>query len=755
MPLPYPTQAAVCFNFISKGENVMNRFYWFVISALVLLMGVGGTLSSNAGAIAEAQRPRSAESKATSNPSGTWECWGDNPVNQCHNSLHRVVASSPGKAWAVGSSGTLIQYTNNEWTDIDSPFTANINGIDALADDDVWAVSPGNVLIGSPGGVLHWDGSDWSVIDDQVGMSRIDMLSTTDGWAVGGNGRIRHWNGSEWLAVDSPTTEDLSAISMASATHGWAAGWPNALIHWDGTEWITVTNPTANTISSISMISETDGWAVGNNGVILYWDGVDWSSVTSPVNSSLNDVYMLSGSEGWAVGGDFILQWDGVEWSLFSSSTEYSLIGVTAVSATEAYAVGRYGTILHWNGTEWAAPFASQHPDLLPTAVKLLSPTEGWMAGVGADAILRWDGVFWTPISLPGGSWATLYGLDALSDNDVWAVGHNGWAYHWNGTTWDGFGIAAPDTLNAVSMVTNDNAWAVGNSGYIVHWNGAAWNISQPTITNLQSVAMLSVTDGWAVGNGGIILHWDGNSWNEVDSPTVNNLNGISMISATDGWAVGNSGTVLRWNGVEWSTVSSPSSFSLRSVKMISAVEGWAVSGSGYILYWDGTNWSITDNPNGNILYDVDMLPSGTDGWAIGLTSFSGTGKPVLVRYTAPPVIATPELTINYSSGAPGSYFSVTGQNFPINETAQVAVNGHSLGTVQVDSNGGIFFMLTTTNADVGAYSVTASVNPSATEQFVLDSNEPVRPQAGTGDTFDVPAGIAGAEFIYLPLVVR
>ena len=136
------------------------------------------------------------------------------------------------------------------------------------------------------------------------------------------------------------------------------------------------------------------------------------------------------------------------------------------------------------------------------------------------------------------------------------------------------------------------------------------------------------------------------------------------------------------------------------------------------------------------------------------ITQALGTSTPTSITILHYQVIP-PALTINYSSGAPGSYFSVTGQHFPPNETAQITVNGQSLGTVQVDNNGDIFFLITTANADEGAYFVTASVNPSATEQFVLDANEPVRPQAGTGDTFDVPAGIAMTKFVYLPAVSR
>ena len=116
---------------------------------------------------------------------------------------------------------------------------------------------------------------------------------------------------------------------------------------------------------------------------------------------------------------------------------------------------------------------------------------------------------------------------------------------------------------------------------------------------------------------------------------------------------------------------------------------------------------------------------------------------------------AKPELNINYNSGAPGSFFTLTGVYFPPDSTATIQVNGQILGAVNTDGGGSFTFVLDTANADVGAYFVTTTVNPSATARFTLESSEPVRPQEGGGPVFDVSAGIALTEFVFLPLVIR
>ena len=114
-----------------------------------------------------------------------------------------------------------------------------------------------------------------------------------------------------------------------------------------------------------------------------------------------------------------------------------------------------------------------------------------------------------------------------------------------------------------------------------------------------------------------------------------------------------------------------------------------------------------------------------------------------------------PKLSINYTRGRPGSFFTLTGTNYPPACTATVTVNGRTLGTVFVDSLGNLTLILSTANADDGQYFVTVSVNPSATVGLVIDSTAPLRAQSGIALIFDVPWGSAFTESIFLPVAVR
>lgn len=113
-----------------------------------------------------------------------------------------------------------------------------------------------------------------------------------------------------------------------------------------------------------------------------------------------------------------------------------------------------------------------------------------------------------------------------------------------------------------------------------------------------------------------------------------------------------------------------------------------------------------------------------------------------------------PVLNINYSNGAPGSYFTLQGHNFPSNTQASLTINGYPLGTLAINAMGAVTFILSTANADEGDYVTRVRVNPEDSMVFTLDHNAPVRPREDmTSPVFDVPAGIAFTHRLYLPTV--
>ena len=203
---------------------------------------------------------------------------------------------------------------------------------------------------------------------------------------------------------------------------------------------------------------------------------------------------------------------------------------------------------------------------------------------------VNWNETSWNMVSSPnsGPPGDYLYGVAAVSSNDVWTVGryvgspNKTLVEHWNGSSWSIVSSPGPlgpqASLQAVAAVSANDVWAVGDfSGsdvwavgfsvnpnvvgvtdeatLIEHWNGTSWSIvTSPNVANqgdqLTGIAAASAHDIWAAGisaAGGIqstlTEHWNGSSWSVVSSPNSsaedNILSGVTVVSSNDVWTVG------------------------------------------------------------------------------------------------------------------------------------------------------------------------------------------------------------------------
>ena len=299
------------------------------------------------------------------------------------------------------------------------------------------------------------------------------------------------------------------------------------------------------------------------------------------------------------------------------------LYGVAALSVKSAWTVGMYSIqstgqektlIEHWNGSNWIV-VSSPNPgmnNVLVNVARIPGTNHLWAVGYTVDTttnitsslIEYWNGISWKAIPSPNpGTQNGLYGLDAVSTSDAWAVGFNTTTKgqtlieHWDGSNWVVVSSPSPgtqgSTLNGVKAIAANNVWAVGTSysyvsteqTLIEHWDGTSWStVPSPnpnSINELSDVVRVSPTSQlWAVGytrQGGavqqtLIEHWNANTWSVVNStnPSTsgNGLNGIAAISATNIWAVGSyyntndnafQNLIEQWNGANWNAATNPS----------------------------------------------------------------------------------------------------------------------------------------------------------------------------------------------------
>jgi hypothetical protein len=318
-------------------------------------------------------------------------------------------------------------------------------------------------------------------------------------------------------------------------------------------------------------------------------------------------------------------------------------------------------------------------------------------------------------------------GVDAVNPDDVWAVGgtntftsglQNTLIEHWDGRRWTitkspnatdvpSFGVTNFNVLNAVDAISSNDVWAVGYTGIngtggsaslVEHWNGHAWSIVtspngvSPTFNfynYLLGVSGTSANDVWAVGWNGFKLdpgvhrattqHWDGTKWSLVPVPTVGNnaqnvvLQAVTAVAPNDAWAAGyfsdeGDGDVtpstvthpltLHWDGTHWNIVNAAdislgatfNRVSLQAVKAISSNDIWAAGNVSYVAsgvgqvqavieHWDGTRWSLVASPSpadtATTLTGFALFAS-NDIWAVGTRGApfnKGARDPLLVHW--------------------------------------------------------------------------------------------------------------------------
>jgi hypothetical protein len=327
-----------------------------------------------------------------------------------------------------------------------------------------------------------------------------------------------------------------------------------------------------------------------------------WRVVSSPNvgsgDSGLAALDVVSATNIWAVGssvsGDtrstLVERWDGSRWSVVPSPNGPEpinwLTGVSAVSANDIWAVGysndgngfesqSFTLTLHYDGTSW---------QIVPSPNPVPDPNPGQYASSNE-----------------------LYGVHAVSTNDVWAVGHTftvtleqTLALHWDGTKWANVATPHPQRysrLRSVDAAGAADVWAVGEiekqgkqRTLTQHFDGASWHtVPSPnegiTVDYMSSVSVAASNDVWAVGyHIGVFgfeqpyqtssWHFDGTAWKLVDAPDVNQennyLRGVVALPGRGAFAVGfwDTGTQLRtlterWDGSAWTIVTSPNRSSL------------------------------------------------------------------------------------------------------------------------------------------------------------------------------------------------
>lgn len=116
--------------------------------------------------------------------------------------------------------------------------------------------------------------------------------------------------------------------------------------------------------------------------------------------------------------------------------------------------------------------------------------------------------------------------------------------------------------------------------------------------------------------------------------------------------------------------------------------------------------------------------------------------------------VYTPQtLEINHQSGSPGSFFTISGTNYPSAAMVTISANGVVLGDVAADLDGNLIFLIDSAGAQPGYYHIQAgSGGPFV--QILLDPQDTQWPQEASAAVLSLPADIA-LQVIFLPHINR
>jgi hypothetical protein len=400
-----------------------------------------------------------------------------------------------------GTEGSLtLRWDGAQWNVVPSPNPQmnflNLTGVTALSASDTWAVGVYDVRGNWRSLTMHWDGSDWTVVAAPSPDPVINVLygvaasSGSDLWAVGsagGAGSLAvRWDGSAWTRSLTPNegtgNNVLKAISVHSAQDMWAVGDAqdrSLTLHYDGSDWTIIPSPNRQygvRLEDVVAIGANDAWAVGWSGspsslddesVAMHWDGTAWSIVPTPQPGGADVDRLLAvdaagPNDVWATGvhslfpddRSVILHWDGTAWSVVAHDcdTHGGLTGITVLSAMNVWAVGDAETC-HFDGSSWMEiPSPQPRPEYYEIRyaledVSAVSSKSIWAVGARVIGFFKypefqsfaehWDGTEWTRVvNMPG---THLYGVEAVSAGDVWAVGTDSYGpliVHYDGSAW-------------------------------------------------------------------------------------------------------------------------------------------------------------------------------------------------------------------------------------------------------------------------------------------------------------------------------
>ncbi len=503
--------------------------------------------------------------------------------------------------------------------------------------------------------IRAWDGATWTslpappVLRAPLTLASFQGLLCVGGHTANNGGVLERWNGSSWaisiLANNWITSLAVKPTLVIGGTDTLFAG------GFFTTIGITAASYVASTTGggSFAWNSLFGGMPTGCKDLHVRGYGAGLSSyvLTAATNDPLHAVMQLNAPFGGTA------TWSTID-TVLVDSVEYH---GSAYHAARSNSTG--AACLRHNGIQWLPVYGPGIDDDVRAATRMGSDIVvggrfSTIAGVGASAIVRWDGGTFQPLGTGmTGAVVGEIGVDALltlANGDIVAGGQFLFAgpmnanciARWNGTSWSTFGAGMNQQVLSLAELPNGDivagGWFTQADGLpcmrIARWNGSQW-LPFGTGANGSVQALAVRQDGVLFAAGGFstiggvacnrIAQWNGASWAPVGSGCNSTVFGLAVRPNGDIVAVGSFTTAggvaadrcARWNGSTWVAMGTSSADPTAPHAVLALPNGDVVVGHGFhapssvpddkIARWDGNAWSGIGAFTGPTSGDVEV----------------------------------------------------------------------------------------------------------------------------------------------------
>jgi hypothetical protein len=453
-------------------------------------------------------------------------------------------SSAPGVDFYTDTAGVVCDTNAKVYRTRDAGGSFSTIGIEGGSVNlyDVASLRESEVNVAGGSGWIFYSVEDEGFSAVDVGSNAVRSIERdgATGWAAGASGLVYEREGvGEWTQVETPTSNTLHgvAIGASDSDRDVVVGSSGTILERGATQetvttgtasgeelsdepWVEADSPTGKTLNGI--VESTDGpYAVGGGGRVLARRPDSWTVVIE--NGPKGQGNTLNGA---AVTDDGVNVW-------FAGSS--GVIGQYDVEAGElADHSAPKGKTSSWEDVTVTGPAGSESVYLVNGSGEVLSGQND-----GGE-------VTWGEVLKPGGG-SSMKGVAFIGNNTGYICDTNAKVYETTngGDSYETIGIEGGSVgLYGVDAVSPDEVNVVGGDGSIFRYNGAVWTKLAVTGNSLAGIDRMD-DHGLACGGSGTIAERTADGWKVAETPTGNGLQSIVIGTTYPDVAVGGSGTIL------------------------------------------------------------------------------------------------------------------------------------------------------------------------------------------------------------------